>query len=100
MAEDAIKAELEKHDEEAAKEATQRVRVFFLLESIAKAEKIFVTEGDIDVELRNLAATNQVGLDEVKKHYEENNLLDDLRWSIREGKVREFLRENAKITDK
>ena len=57
-------------------------------------------EGDVDVELRNIAAANQATPDQVKKHYEENNLLDDLRWSIRERKVRDFLRDSAKITDK
>ena len=100
MDERAVEAELAKHEEEAAKEASQRVRVFFLLETIAKAEKIFVTEGDVDVELRNIAAANQSTPDKVKKHYEENNLLDDLRWGVRERKVRDFLRDSAKITDK
>lgn len=100
MDDEAIKAELEKHQEEAAKEANQRVRVFFLLETIAKSEKIFVTESDVDVELRNIAAANQATPDQVKKHYEENKLLDDLRWNVRERKVRDFLRDSAKITDK
>jgi trigger factor len=96
----AIKAELEKHEEEAATEAAQRVKVFFLLEAIARGEKVFVTEGDVDVELRNIAAANQASPQDVQKHYEENNLMDDMRWGIRERKVRDFLRENAKITDK
>jgi len=100
MDDEAIKGELVKHEDEATKEAEQRVKVFFLLEAIARNEKIFVTETDIDVELRNIAAANQTTPKAVRSHYEENNLLDDVRWGIRERKVRDFLRESAKITDK
>ncbi len=100
MDEEAIKAEVEKHDNDAATEAEQRVKVFFILEAIAQNEKIFVTETDVDAEFRTIAAGNQMSPQDVRKHYEDNKLLDDLRWGVRERKVRDFLRENAKITDK
>lgn len=100
LPEEQIKGELEKHDAEAAQEAEQRVRVFFVLDTIARNEKIFVTEGDVDVELRNIAASNNASPEEAKKYYEENNLIGDLRLGIMERKVREFLRENAEVTDK
>lgn len=96
---DIVQQELIKHGEEAETEAERRVRVFFLLEAIAKRQKIFVTEGDIDVELRDIAAQNKVTPDQAREHYEKHDLLGDLRLSIMERKVREFLRENAKITD-
>jgi len=100
MDEVAIKAEVEKHENDAATEAEQRVKVFFILEAIAQNEKIFVTETDVDAEFRTIAAGNQMSPQDVRKHYEDNKLLDDLRWGVRERKVRDFLRENAKITDK
>jgi len=96
---DDVKQELVKHTEEAEKEAERRVRVFFLLDAIASSQKIFVTEGDMDVELRNIAAQNNVSPDQAREHYEKNDLLGDLRLSIMERKVREFLRDQAKITD-
>ncbi len=96
---DAVKQELVKHTEEAHKEAERRVRVFFLLEAIAAKQKIFVTEGDVDVELRNIAAQNKVSPEQAREHYQKNELMGDLRLSLMERKVREFLRENAKITD-
>ena len=96
---DAVKREVVKHGEEAEKEAERRVRVFFLLDTIAKDQKVFVTEGDVDVELRNIAAQNKVSPEQAREHYEKNELMADLRLSIMERKVREFLRENAKITD-
>ena len=100
LEEEAIKAEVEKHENDAATEAEQRVKVFFILEAIAQNEKIFVTETDVDAEFRTIAAGNQMSPQDVRKHYEDNKLLDDLRWGVRERKVRDFLRENAKITDK
>ena len=100
MPEDAIEAEVEKHEDAAREEAHQKVRVFFILDRIARDEKVFVTEGDVDVELRNIAATNNVPYEEARKYYEEQDLVADLRLSIMERKVRDFLRENAKITDK
>ena len=33
-------------------------------------------------------------------YYKENNLLGDVQLGVLERKVRDFLRENAKITDK
>lgn len=96
-------SELEKRVEEARPEAQQdaerRVRVFFLLDAIAKKEKIFVTEGDIEAELRQIAAQHSVAVNEVREHYEKNKLLADLRLSVMERKVRDFLRQHAKLTD-
>ena len=48
---DTVKQELVKHTEEAEKEAERRVRVFFLLEAIAKSQKIFVTEGELKADI-------------------------------------------------
>ena len=69
------------------------------MEAIAAKQKIFVTEGNVDVELRNIAAQNKVSPEQAREHYQKNELMGDLRLSLMERKVREFLRENAKITD-
>jgi len=100
MPEDAIQGELAKHEDAAREEAVQKVRAFFVIDTIARDEKIFVTEGEIDVEIRNIATANNVSYEEVQKHFEENDQIGNLRLEIMERKVRDFLRENAKITDK
>ncbi len=99
MEEGEIKTRLETAEPEAREDAARRVRTFFLLDAVAKKEKIFVTEGDVDVELRNVAAQNNVSAGEVREYYEKHNLLADLRLGLMERKVRDFLRENAKLTD-
>lgn len=86
--------------DEAKQDAEQRVRTFFLLDTIARQEKLFVTEGDLEAEFRGIAAQNDATPDQVREYYRENNLMTDLRIALMERKVREFLRENAQRTDK
>ena len=86
-------------ENDAREDAERRVRTFFLLDAVAKKEKIFVTENDVDLELRNIATQNNVSVSDVRDHYEEHKLLPDLRLGLMERKVRDFLRENAKLTD-
>ncbi len=100
VAEEDMEKHLESAKPEIEKDSERGVRQYFLLDTIARKEKIFVTENDVDVELRNIAAQNNVSPDEVREHYEKNNLVTDLRLSLMERKVREYLREKAKITDK
>jgi trigger factor len=100
MQEPEIQSRLDEAKVQLEQDAERRVRMFFLVEKIAREHKIFVTEGDVDVELRNIAAHNNVSVDEVREHYERNRSLGDLRLAVLERKVREFLRGSAKITDK
>lgn len=102
-------AEIEKKLEEARPEAQQdaerRVRLFFLIEAVARQQKLFVTENDMEAELRTIAAANsnadnQFTAAQVREHLERENRLGELRLSLLERKVREYLRENAKIVDK
>ena len=96
---DEIEKQLEDAQEEIQKDAQRRVRLYFLLEGVARKEKIFVTETDVDVQLRNIAAENNVPPEQVREYFTAENRLGDLRVGIMERKVREFLRENANITD-
>jgi trigger factor len=100
MPDEEIQTRLESSKEDARKDAEQRVRVFFLIDAIARREKIFVTENDVDTEIRNVAAQHNAAPDEVRRHFESNGMISDLRIGIMERKVRDFLRENAKLSDK
>ena len=95
-----VKQKLSEAEPESKKDAEKRVRVFFLLDAIARKEKIFVTENDVEAELRGVAAANSVTLDDARAYYEKQNLMPDLRVGIMERKVRNFIRENATVTDK
>ncbi len=100
-----VKQRLEASRAEAEQDAMRRVRLFFLIEAVARQQKLFVTEGDVEQELRAIAGANsgdgrQVTAAQVRDHLERENRLGELRLGLLERKVRNFLRDNAKIVDK
>lgn len=100
-----IDRKLAESQAEARQDAERRVRLFFLIEAVAKQQKLFVTETDTEAELRAIAAANaaegnQVTPAMVREHLEKNNQLGELRLALLERKVREFLRENARTVEK
>ncbi|MFQ5504881.1 MAG: trigger factor [Planctomycetota bacterium] len=80
-------------------EARNGVRNHFLIDALGRKKKIFVTESDVQNEIRQIASANEENVKEVRKHFEENNLFPSLRLELLHRKVREFLRETAKMTD-
>jgi len=100
-----VKKKLEEARGEAHEDAVRRVRLFFLIEAVARQQKLFVTETDIETELRAIAAANsnaetQVTPAMVREHLEKENRFGELRLALLERKVRDFLRDNAKIVDR
>lgn len=73
------------------------MRAIYLMEEIAKAEGIQVREEDLLDELREIASRNRTEVDEVRKYYREQGLLQQLALELLERKVRSFLRESADI---
>lgn len=105
IGEDEIRKKLEESKDEARQDAERRVRLFFLIEAVARQHKLFVTENDMEAELRAIALANsnenvQFTSAQAREFLEQQNRLGELRLSILERKVRDFLRENAKIVDK
>jgi len=96
---DEVASQVEAAKGEARQEAEKRVRVYFILEAVARQQKIFVTEQDLEDAMRGLASQHNTTFETVKKHYEEHGLLGDLRLGILERRVRDFLRDNAQFTD-
>ena len=102
---DDVKKKLEEARGEAHQDATRRVRLFFLIEAVARQQKLFVTETDTEAELRAIAAANsnegnQVTPSMVREHLEKENRFGELRLALLERKVRDFLRDNARIVDR
>ena len=100
MNDEEIEKKLAEAKDEAQQDAKRRVRLFFLIEAIARQQKLFVTENDIDAEIRAIAMANNASADQVVEYLQKNNQLGELRLAILERKVRDFLRENAVIVDK
>lgn len=76
-----------------------QVRNYFILEEIAKLEKIFVTERDMAVHVSQMAAARGMAPEEMMKALKENNALSEIRLGIRERKAVKWLLDNSKITE-
>jgi len=105
MPEEEIQKKLEESKDEAQQDAERRVKLFFLIEAVAAQQQLTVEQPDIEAELNNIAAANsspeqQITAAQVYQHLEQENRLGELRLALLERKVRDFLRENAKIVDK
>lgn len=98
------KNEIETHKEQLKdklqKEAEDKVRVYFILDEIAKQEKIEVNDEEIDNWLKNLAASYNQPVEDVKKYYEENSLIGGLEEHLREDKTLDFLVSEADVKEK
>ncbi len=98
--EEQAKAQAEEARAEAEEDAKRTIRNLFLIEAIAKKEKLFVTETDVRNELQVIASENKVSPEEVQKEFETRNLFGELRLELMSRKVRNFLRETVTMTDK
>jgi trigger factor len=98
--EEQAKAQAEEARSEAEEDAKRTIRNLFLIEAIAKKEKLFVTETDVRNELQVIASENKASLDDVQKEFETRNLFGELRLELMSRKVRNFLRESVTMTDK
>lgn len=96
--------ELDKKDDEfrakCKDDAVRQVRLMFILDEIAKNEHIDATEEDLENSYKSIAAQANTTPEEVKKHYEKEDMVDNLLDKIREEKTVEFLLKNAEITEK
>lgn len=105
MSDEEIQKKLEESKDEAHQDAERRVKLFFMIEAVAAQQQLSVEQADMEAELSNIAAANsspeqQITPAQVHQHLEQENRLGELRLSLLERKVRDFLRENAKIVDK
>ncbi|HUX02502.1 MAG: trigger factor [Phycisphaerae bacterium] len=84
----------------ATENATRDLKLFFILDSIAKKEKIEATDAEVDARVRFIAAQYGRRDDHVREEMRERGTLDSLRSQICEDKVMRLLLEKAKIAGK
>jgi len=91
------KAEIESQREGAQAAAAKGCRALFLMQAIAEAEKLLVSQDDMRAEVQTIAARNNAKREEVVEYYEKNGLFNQMAIELLERKVRRFLRENATV---
>ena len=94
------KEDLDKQDdklkESVKSRALNNVRLFFIIQKIAKQEKIEAVEVDLDKRIAEIANYTKEDQAKVKERLKENNLLDNLKEQVLHDKVAEFLIAQAK----
>jgi trigger factor len=98
------KKDIESHVEEMKKklgeDANDKVKLYFVLDKIASKEEISVSDEDTDEWLKALASSLNRPYDNVRRYYEEHDLLGGLNEQLREEKTLAFLLEEASVTEK
>jgi len=78
--------------------AERRVRVRLILSRIADQENLAVEEGEMDAALARIAVNNRRDVVEIKKFYEEHDLIGALRRTLLDDKTMKLLLDKAEIT--
>jgi len=89
----------EKLQEDYRDVAQRQVRTYLILEKIAEQEGITVTDGEADEKLRSISEKTHQKLDVVKRYYEQNGLIPELKSGILTDKTLDFLLKKANISD-
>ena len=78
--------------------AERRVRVRLILSRIADQENLAVEEAEMDAALARIAVNNRRDVVEIRKFYEEHDLLGALRRTLLDDKTMKLLLDKAEIT--
>jgi trigger factor len=78
--------------------AERRVRVRLVLSRIAAQENLAVDDPEMDAALARIAVNNRRDVSEIKKFYEEHELLGSLRRTLLDDKTMKLLLDKAEIT--
>lgn len=84
-------------EEKLKSRAREEVESFFILEEIAKREKIEVSEEELKEAISNIAKLNKEEPGELRNKLEEAGRLGELRNQLRQNKALDFVRGRAKI---
>ncbi|HNX68112.1 MAG TPA: trigger factor [Candidatus Omnitrophota bacterium] len=96
--EDLFDKEKEKMLKDFEAEARRQIHVAFLLDEIAEAHKVTADEADLKKKFEALSAQYRQPQETVEKYYQEHQeALESLLGQVRNEKVIEFLKQNAKI---
>jgi trigger factor len=78
--------------------AERRVRTRLIFDRIAAQESVTLEDQEADAALARLAEQSNRPLPEVRKFYQENNLMEGLRRQLRDEKVMRLILDAAQLT--
>jgi len=95
--EDFIKKQIEANKDKYADEAEKNVRLSYILNAVYSAEKLEVSEQDLEAEKQKMFESNPTRKEEVEKYFAEHK--NTISASLKEEKLFKFLLDNSKITE-
>lgn len=95
---DKIAGERESFKKEFQPEAEKQVRLAFILDRIAQAEKIRISKEDLASRFEQMAQQYHTPLDKVKEHFQKEENLEGLIEQMINEKVFKLIKDNAVIT--
>ncbi|MBI4878597.1 MAG: trigger factor [Planctomycetes bacterium] len=99
MPEAEAKSNVATHADRIRQDQARGLRISLLAESIALAQKLFVTEDDMQANIRALAAARERTPQEVYDELYDSGQVGALRSQILEHKVRKLIRQTAKVSE-
>ena len=78
--------------------AEKQVRTFLILEKVATQESIAVTDEEVDGRLKEISERTRQKFEVVKRYYEKNELLPEMRAKMESDKTLDFLLQKSEIT--
>ncbi|MCB1234675.1 MAG: trigger factor [Verrucomicrobiae bacterium] len=99
MDDEAIRESEEQIVQEAQARAASNLKTSFILEKIAEAEKIAVTDGEVSNRVVMMAAQAGRPVKKVARQLRDANGFQRIRRELLVGKVLEFLKSNASVTE-
>ena len=85
--------------EELKVQAAEDVRATMLMEKIAEAENITVSQEEVEAEIQSFATASQQSVEQVRAALTKNGGERSIAHRLRSRKALELLVENASITD-
>ena len=95
-----IAARMPSLEEEIRAGSEAEIKRFFLLKEVAKKEKIFVTEEEIQRTIQGMASVEKISPGEMRERLEKSDRLGELRMELVEAKVMDHLMQHARLVEK
>lgn len=99
MGKENIEKYIIEHDHELHQTASGSIKLYFLFEDIAHAEKIEINDADISAEFENISKTSLKSIDEIRTYYKKHNLLDDLKYQLKENKIYDLIINGSTVKE-
>jgi trigger factor len=88
----------EKLKEDYRETSRKQVRTFLILEKVSEQEGIAVSDEEVEERLKEISTRTRQKLDAVKRYYDKNGLIPEVKAGIVNNKTLDLLLEKAEIT--